>query len=1080
MREMLSRNILQLVCIALLAVVPLTAFADSEETDNIEETDNTGIASTEEDGTAEGSTLDESVLVEISGTIEGFMKELETISSDIPKAKKTRLAALNQKMTSLNTRWEAFMQIANDDLSQSEVLLEMVSQYKTLTQATTDSLAKQGERVEAMSAFEKFEKNLPSIAKQYDKLSREALEFSLVPQTAQQLAKVKTEEQLAAQDLDKQYADAKAASELVPELKDRMKKVEERYLELKGKSEEIQAAEYKSPIERIKDYILTFAGVAIILMFLTMVQSKIKEIKAAREAAKKYKEMMSKSNNEIPTICLALALMLLTACNSRIKNVITQVTPESEGMAVSAMTISKDCRDIEMRARVNGAIELRDLADTTKYNIEVKEYKSHLIPCAPAVYPKLVSITSIAPEQVKKRGLVMHVLVDLTQSLKNISRQREYVKTIRKLFCNDNLFLTFMLSEGKVSPTMPATDYIVDNYISPQSPLRSDIYSEDGEVLPPYIYRSVSSMLDRLTNERDTILSGGNYKLLMLFTDGNVYDEDDYPIDPDHFSIQEKLIRQARNIPQNLSVYYLDLSATDDSEINENNMLKMLCQQSNGQTLSSFKKVNLDDFILSSFNIDYDDYIIKLRNPEEKYYFGTKRYINIAFTNKADSLVASTYGEYNIANVYRPKHIGDRPLSSIALQGIIMGLSILLLCYIALQIVWPFASYMWFRRRYVMKYTGPNMSVDNIQVPGECYLCKAPFTLGEKVVVKCKHVTHLECWNENGHRCPEHGIHCPEGSHYYNKSNIFDLQNSNFYMKWVLLSIVVSILSWSCYVLFHHDLLYDVLNVMAGIKHPISARLYHLPVFGFYISYLLTAVFSLLSIHNRQWYFMALEIFCRASVTGVLALAFFALECSIINVSDLYDGSVLFDFIPWTLSAVTIAFCSTWRTRLRPQKRHLAYALGVGLVSTLTWGFYCEMENVTQMVLMLLAYMVFGVGIAVSIAKEMPRSEHYFLHVTGPIKEMDIALYKWLRTSPNSVVTIGKSINCTLQITWDMQSNIAPLHAEIRLEHGVPRLYSVDGELYYHNRVVPVGKRITLYHGDMFQIGLTHFRYLET
>ena len=35
MREMLSRNILQLVCIALLAVVPLTAFADSEETDDI-------------------------------------------------------------------------------------------------------------------------------------------------------------------------------------------------------------------------------------------------------------------------------------------------------------------------------------------------------------------------------------------------------------------------------------------------------------------------------------------------------------------------------------------------------------------------------------------------------------------------------------------------------------------------------------------------------------------------------------------------------------------------------------------------------------------------------------------------------------------------------------------------------------------------------------------------------------------------------------------------------------------------------------------------------------------------------------
>lgn len=1075
MRKELFRNLfVQLVCLVTLTALPQAAYADSEETDDTE------AAAAEDAASADVSPLDEAVLMEISSTIEGFLKELDAMSSDIPKAKKQKLVALNQKMTSLNTRWEAFSSIANGEMSQSEVLLELVSQYKTLSQAVTDSLAKQGERVEALAAFEKFEAALPSIAKHYGKLENEALEYSLVPQTAEMLAKVKTEEQLLAQDLDKQFADAKTAADINPQLKERMRKVEERYLELKGKSEAIQAMEYKSPIERIKDYILTFAGVAIILMFLTMVQSKIKEIKAAREAAKKYKEMMTKTNSEIPTICLALIAMLFTACTTRVKNVITQATPESEGMMVSSMRISDDCRDIEMRARVNGSIELRDLADTSLYNIKVKEYHAHVIPCMPAVYPKLVSIQSIAPEQVKKRGLVMHVLVDLTQSLKKISQQREYVKTIKKLFCNDNLFLSFMLSEGKISPTMPATDYIVDNYISPQSPLRSNIYSEDGEVLPPYIYRSVSEMVTRLTSECDTSSIAANYKLLMLFTDGNVYDEDDYPLDPDHFAVQEKLIRQARNIPQNLSVYYLDLSATDDSEINENNMLKMLCQQSNGQTLSSFKKVNLDDFILSSFNIDYDDYIIRLRNPEEKYYFGNKRYINIIFTTKTDSLVASTFGEYKIANIYRPKHIGDRPLPSIALQGIVMGIAILLLCYIILQIVWPFLSYIIFRRRYVMKYTGPNMSVDNIQVPGECYLCKAPFALGDKIVVKCKHVTHVECWEENGHRCPEHGIHCPEGSHYYNQSNILDLRNASFYMKWILLSICVSIFSWSCYVLFQHGPTYDLLNTIAGISEPMSARLYHLPVFGLYISFFLTLVFSILTIHRRQWKHMVAEVVCRAAAAGLFALASFAIECGIVNISDLYDGTVLFDVIPWTLSAAAIAFCSTWRTRLRPQKRHILYSVGVGCVSTFVWGLFCDMENVTQMVLLLLAYMAFAVGIAVSIAKEMPRSEHYFLQATGPIKQMDIALYKWLRTSPNSVVTIGKSINCTLQITWDLQSNIAPVHAEIRLERGVPRLYVVDGEVYFHNRTIADGKCVTLYHGDTFQIGLTHFRYLET
>ena len=1072
-RKLFIYTVLQLACLVVFAVAPQPAFADSEEDDDVE-AEETGQQGSQE------SMVDEVVLVEISGVMEGYISELNSIASAIPKSKNAKIAMLNQKLTSVNVRWDAYSKLTEAEISQSEVLLELVSQFKSMSQAVADSLAKQKERADAMVNFEKFEKALPSFIKKYDKLYKQATEFSLIPQTAQQLARVKTEEQLLTQDLDAQFAEAKNAAQLVPQLKGQMHKVNEKYMSLKEKSEAIQAAEYKPLIERVKDYILTFAGVAIILMFITMVQSKIKEMKAAREAAKQYKEMMMKNNNEIPTICLVMFAMLLTACESRVKNVMTQVTPESDGMEITSVKVSDDCRTLELRARINGETEQADLADSSLYNIEVKEFRKNLIPCSKEVYPKFVSIKSIGAEQVWKRGLVMHVLIDLTQPVKVMSQQREMVMTIKKLFCHDNLFLTFMLSEGKISPTMAATDYVINNYISPQSPLRSSIYDKDGEVQPPYVYASVSEMLDRLSADNDTVSSMANYKLLMLFTDGVVYDEDDYPFDPNHFAMQERLIRQARSLPENISVFYLDLIANEDNEINENNMLRMVCQNTNGKSLSSVNPAVLDDLILSSFNIEYDDYIITLRNPEEKYYFGDMRYVNVIFKNMNDSLAVSAFGKYSIADIHSPKHIGDRPLASIAIEGILMGLLVMLVCYVAMQIVWPFVSYVLFRRQYVMKYTGPNMSVDNIMVPGECYLCKAPFVLGDRIVVKCKHVTHADCWDENGHRCPEHGIHCPEGSHYYNQSNIFDIRNASFYMKWILLAILVSVLSWSCYVLFHHTILYNVLNALAGIDEPISARLYHLPVFGLYISFFLTIVFSTLTIHRRQWYLMVAEIVCRAMVTGVLALLFFALECGIVNVGELYDGTVIFDFIPWTLSAVAIALCSTWRTRLRPQKRHLLYSLGVGCASTLIWGVFCEMENVTQMVLMLLAYIAFGVGIAVSIAKDMPRSEHYFLRVSGPIKEMDIALYKWLRTSPNTVVTIGKSINCMLQITWDLQSDIAPEQAEIKLVGGVPRLYAVDGDVYVGNKVMPVGSSKTLYHGDKFQIGLTHFCYLET
>ncbi len=1067
----------QLLFMLLAFIMPTAAMAVNDASD-----DESPEAIEEEEVVEEetGPSLDEAMMLQISGTMESYLKELQVIADGIPKARKPKLASLEKKMTSLNVRWEAYNKVVEAEVAQSEVLLEMVSQFKNLSQAVNDSLDIQKQRAEAIVNFEKFEDSLPSWSKKYDKLQREALEYSLVTQTAQLLARVKNEEQLLSQELDQKYGEAKAAAELNPSLKERMKKVEQHYLTLKGTSEEIQATEYKSLFDRAKDYVLMFAGVAVILMFLSMVQNKIKQVKAAREAAKQYKDMLMNSNKEIPTICLALMAMLFTACSSRVRNVVVQHTPQSEGMTVSDMKISDDCRTMTLKARVDGTPDLLDLADTTKVNIKVTEYMQYLIPCIEDVYPSLVSIKGIGPEQVKKRGLVMHVLVDLTQPSKGLSKQREYVNILRKLFCHDNLYLTFMLGEGKTSATMAATDYVVSNYISAQSPLRETVFTDEGELMSPYIYQSTLTMLNRLDSSRKEVGDSATYRLLMLFTDGKVYDDDDYPLDPDHFDVQEKLIRKARTLPDNLSVYYVDLSANEEDEINENNMLRMLCQETKGQCLPSLDNVKLDDFILSSFNIDYDDYIIELRNPEKKYFFGNHRYVCLTFTNKSDSLLAKAYKDYQIASIYQPKHIGDMPLPSIAFQGIVLGLVIMIAVYLVMQFLLPFLSYLWFRYRYVVKYTGPNMSVGNIIVPGECYLCKAPFTLGEKVVVKCKHVTHEECWKDNGHRCPEHGVHCPEGSHYYNKSNVFDPSNASFYMRWVLIAMVVAVFSWSMYVLYTHGITYKILDSMAGISGPMSPRLYHLPVFANYIAFFLTLALSTLTIHRRQWYWMAAEVFARASVATVLTFTYFTFECMLVAAVEIYDGTVFLDTIPWTLAAGNIAFISTWRTRIRPQRRHLLYAVGVGMASNLFWGWLGDMENVQQMVRISLAYMVFAVGIAVSIAKQMPRSEHYFLRVSGPIKLMDIALYKWLRQSPDSVVTIGKSVNCTLQITWDLQSDITPLQAEIRIIGGVPRLKAVDGSVFVHNREIPVGSSMTLYHGDEFQIGLTHFRYLET
>ena len=247
--------------------------------------------------------LSEELLLEMSEKMEGFLSELTELSEDIPQTKTANaLAAVRRRLTSLNVRWDAYNTLMQMDIAQSELLMELVAQFQTSQQEVTEAMDQQQLVIEAIVRFRAVERQFPNYEKRYEELEQEAISYSLIAKTADLLAQVKGKEQLLFQEVDQQFMAAKEAVALVPALTTEGARLENRYLVLKQKSEVIQAAAYKSPIERIKDYVLTFAGVAIILMFLSMVQAKIKAFKTAREQAKQYQEMLQKNNPEIPTI----------------------------------------------------------------------------------------------------------------------------------------------------------------------------------------------------------------------------------------------------------------------------------------------------------------------------------------------------------------------------------------------------------------------------------------------------------------------------------------------------------------------------------------------------------------------------------------------------------------------------------------------------------------------------------------------------------------------------------------------------------------------------------------------------------
>jgi hypothetical protein len=83
-----------------------------------------------------------------------------------------------------------------------------------------------------------------------------------------------------------------------------MNVLDEQFVVMKSVSEKVQTLEYKPLFQRVKDYIMGLAAVAIILLFVSMMLTKYKAYKDKVANLKKVNEMMNKQgkDNQYPMI----------------------------------------------------------------------------------------------------------------------------------------------------------------------------------------------------------------------------------------------------------------------------------------------------------------------------------------------------------------------------------------------------------------------------------------------------------------------------------------------------------------------------------------------------------------------------------------------------------------------------------------------------------------------------------------------------------------------------------------------------------------------------------------------------------
>ena len=271
-------------------------------------------ATTPEENPAELSAAEQALILEIKSRLSQFSDDFQQlqmaenmsldpdtkldVNKNFVSVLEGRIKTYNQRYNSLDVMWTTYTQAQQMDIANDEDLMTMVANIEAKKQSVKDTLDAKAEMVKAISDFVEADQFIMSQVNVYKKLYKRAFKLSLLKKLAPQLEKAKAREQLVFEKLQASYNSAKAATELVPSLQPRMNVLDEQFVVMKSVSEKVQALEYKPLFQRVKDYIMGLAAVAIILLFVSMMITKYKAYKDKVANLKKVNEIMNKQGKD--------------------------------------------------------------------------------------------------------------------------------------------------------------------------------------------------------------------------------------------------------------------------------------------------------------------------------------------------------------------------------------------------------------------------------------------------------------------------------------------------------------------------------------------------------------------------------------------------------------------------------------------------------------------------------------------------------------------------------------------------------------------------------------------------------------
>jgi hypothetical protein len=724
----------------------------------------------------------------------------------------------------------------------------------------------------------------------------------------------------------------------------------------------------------------------------------------------------------------------------------------------------------------------------------------------PSYYPHVFAVNDIrGMNNIGDRSIL--ILMDVSSSISEsvLEDQKNAIKTVVKLLPNNDIYLSQM--DSTISPSVRISEKSKDGTYDN---LEQEIKTHYRTNTPKYLYQAILAKIEELSGlppvyypkiVHNPALSNKKPKMMFVLTDGRVKDDAGNFLGASNFllwkiqlftTIKDKIDRgEIPNIP--IHCFYFGDPAMMNGSASE---LKAICYTGRegdmkGKFHTGFSPDSLKEIIRGAINEISADYELVLTVPPDKCYKGDKTTISIWTESKSGQLAFGKY-EYGIGN-----RISCAKFSWTTIGfGLFFGVFFIFLVYSVMQFLVPYIRYRIFLKKYVVRYSeDKSKTQDSAVVEERCYIDKMKFEDGDLIVKKCPHTVHLECWEENRNRCPEYGSkNCSTGIHYYNKTQLTDIRNASHYMPWVLYGLIGGILSWLLLKIIITDGMFNgLISILVKAFYPSShidpktgidpyiisqfqTKLRAFMLSGMLLGFFLTGLFSYFIEFRRKTVKVVLKLIVRSLVSSLLGFLSFLTGAIIIIMAGKFLNCLWLDWIPWLIFATVMALAVSFKTEIK----FLSAFLG-GLISVAFSFLLLYVSNIDSEIISMFCYMLYAAGFGSAIAIVHFISQKYFLHAEGPSKERDIAIYKWMSVGGGfNKVSIGKSIDCLIQITWDEHGKVADKQAELYLENDRPYCRALDeGVSLINGRPLRKGDSIHLQHGTDIFIGNTKFTYIE-